>query len=400
LATEPTLPSLPRDGTVPRGGRDASSRRALVGNGDVTNLREWGGHPFFFLRAGLRNGLFQAGVAIHRERLPNRRLLWNATRPILLERPGGFQYSRSCRHRAWADRSAPDDITEYVSHFPLLPPVDMVREPVTYYLDATLHQNFESYIGRRLGKRIQAEAKARESEAYSASRFIVCWSRWCANDVQSFYGVPTEKVHVIPPGAGVDEDSVPEPVPWDGNLSPLRLGFIGVHWKRKGGPLLLEVATALQKMGYAVEVIVIGPPAASLPPHPALRSVGFVDKSRELPRFVELVRSLHFGCLLSSDEPFGVSNLECIRLGVPVIGTMVDGIPETVPPGAGLLVSPEQTGEEIAEVLSDILRRPEEYASMRRAAQEAAPLQSWNRTADSFLALLGEGALAHMRRPS
>jgi glycosyltransferase involved in cell wall biosynthesis len=365
------------------------SGRALVSFGDVNSERLWGGHPYFFLQAGRRNGLFHAGVRLHPERFRKRRLLWNALRPTLLERPGGFMYSRGYLHRAWADRDAPDDINEYVSHFSLLPPKDTVREPVTYYLDATIHQNFEAYFGRRVGKRIQAEALAREHEAFLAARFVVAWSRWCANDVESFYGVPPEKVRVIPPGAGVDDALVPAALPWDGNLSPLRLGFIGTGFERKGGPLLLDVATALQRMGYSVEVIVIGPPASTLPSHPALRATGFIDKSRDLPRFVDLVRSFHFGCLLSPrDEAFGVSNLECIRLGVPVVGTAVGGIPETVPTGAGLIVSAEQTGEEIAEVLDSLVRTPENYARMREAAQEVAGLQSWDRTADRFLNLL------------
>ena len=371
------------------GRRDSLSGRALVAYGDVNSMRVWGGHPYFFLQAGRRNGLFQAGVALHPERFRKRRLLWNALRPALFDRPGGFQYSPGYLNRVWADRDAPAEVKEYVSHFSLLPPKETVREAVTYYLDATLHQNFESYIGRRVGKRIQAEALAREHEAFQAARFVVAWSRWCANDVESFYGVSPEKIRIISPGAGVEDALVPAALPWDGNLSPLRLGFIGVGWERKGGPVLLDVATALQRMGYSVEVIVIGPPASTLPSHPALRAMGFIDKSRELPRFVDLVRSFHFGCLLSRrDEPFGVSNLECIRLGVPVVGTTVDGVPETVPTGAGLVVSTEQTGAEIAEVLDSLFRTPEKYASMRVAAQDVASLQSWSRTADRFLNLL------------
>jgi len=69
----------------------------------------------------------------------------------------------------------------------------------------------------------------------------------------------------------------------------------------------------------------------------------------------------------------------------------VDGVPETVPSGAGLLVGLEQTGEEIAELLAIILSKPEEYAGMRKAAQDASAYQSWNRAADRFLALLGDG---------
>jgi glycosyltransferase involved in cell wall biosynthesis len=364
------------------------SGRALVGLGDVNDVRHWGGHPYFFLKAGQRNGLFQAGIALHPERFRKRRLVWNALQLALLKPPGGIQYSQAYVRRVWADRNTPADIGEYVSHFPLVPPRDIVREPVVYYIDATLHQNFEGYVGRRIGKRLQAEALAREREAFLAARFVVGWSRWCANDVESFYGVSPDKVRVISPGAGVDETCLPAPAPWDGRLTPLRLGFIGEDWERKRGPVLLDVASALERMGYLVEVIVIGPPVSALPSHPALRAVGFVDKSRDLPRFVDLVRSFHFGCLLSRHEPFGVSNLECIRLGIPVIGTAVDGIPETVPDGAGFLVPAEESGEAIAERLSALIASPDEYARMRDAAQDASALQTWDRTAERFLALL------------
>ena len=91
-------------------------------------------------------------------------------------------------------------------------------------------------------------------------------------------------------------------------------------------------------MGHSVEVVVIGPAASELPKHPALRPMGFIHKARDLPRFVEVVRSFHFGCLLSHAEALGISTLECLRLGVPVIGTAVGGIVDAVPKDAGLLV--------------------------------------------------------------
>jgi hypothetical protein len=101
-------------------------------------------------------------------------------------------YSRAWLRALWADRRPPTGISEYVSHFQLLPRAEAVREPVSYYIDATLHQYFEHY-GRRLGKLIQAEARAREREAYHAARFVVCTSRWCADDVEVSYGVPAER---------------------------------------------------------------------------------------------------------------------------------------------------------------------------------------------------------------
>jgi glycosyltransferase involved in cell wall biosynthesis len=258
---------------------------------------------------------------------------------------------------------------------------------VSYYIDATMSQYFEEY-GRQLGRRIKGEALAREKEAYQAARFVVCMSRWCADDVEASYGISPEKVRVILPGANIDEASVPAPTAWDGSLVPLRLGFIGIDWERKGGPVLLDVATRLQTMGHPVEVVVIGHDASKLPSHPALRAMGFIDKARELPRFVELVRSFHFGCLLSRAEALGISTLECLRLGVPVIGTSVGGIVDTVPKDAGLLVPAERTGEHLADELAAVLETPGRYARMREAARIVAADQSWDRAAREYLALL------------
>jgi glycosyltransferase involved in cell wall biosynthesis len=363
------------------------SCRALVAYGDVNRLATWSGIPYFFLQAGRRNGLFQAGIALHPEQFRKRRLLWNASRPLTLDRPGGFMYSQAHLRDLWADRRAPSDISEYVSHFQPLPPTDVVREPVSYYIDATLHQYFEHYQ-RRLGSRIHEEALALEKEAYLAARFVVCMSRWCADDVKAFYGISSEKVRVILPGANIDEASVPVATKWDGKLSPLRLGLIGIDWERKGGPLLLDVATKLQRMGHPVEVVVIGPKASTLPSHPALRAMGFIDKARELSRFVELVRSFHFGCLLSRAEALGISILECLRLGIPVIGTAVGGIVDTVTDDTGLLMPAEPTSGRLTEELAAVLRKPERYARMRQAAQNDASNYSWNRSAREFLCLL------------
>jgi glycosyltransferase involved in cell wall biosynthesis len=364
------------------------SGRAVVAYGDVNSVGTWGGIPYHFLQAGRRNGLFQGGVAVHPERFRYRRLLWNALRPLTLNRPRGFQYSRAYLRDVWGDRDEPSGITEYVSFFQPLPPRDVVREPVSYYIDATMHQYFEDYR-RSLGKRIHAEALSREKEAYLAARFIVCMSRWCADDVTAFYGISPEKVRVILPGANIDEDSVPTATGWDGNLSPLRLGLIGIDWERKGGPILLDVATRLQKMGHSVEVVVIGPEASTLPSHPALRAIGFVDKGRDLSHFVELVRSFHFGCLVSHAEASGFSTLECLRLGVPVVVRDVGGLPENVPENAGLVLPAEQTGDRLVEELAAVLSEPERYARMRDAATKAASYYTWDRTANEFLGLLG-----------
>lgn len=64
MPSESFRPPLSRRGNLTHGRGDRSSRRALVGNGDVTDLREWDSHPLFFLRAGLRNGAADKFLAL------------------------------------------------------------------------------------------------------------------------------------------------------------------------------------------------------------------------------------------------------------------------------------------------------------------------------------------------
>jgi glycosyltransferase involved in cell wall biosynthesis len=349
---------------------DPDCKRALVAYGDANAVDTWSNIPYFFLQAGRRIGLFDAGVTLRPRRFRRRRILWNALRPLTLNRPCGYMYSRAHLHALWADRRAPSGIGEYVSHIQSLPPRESVREPVSYYIDATMRQYFDDY-GRSLGRRIRAEAVAREKEAYEAARFVVCMSRWCAEDVKASYGISPAKVRVIRPGANIHDESVPAAAVWDGSLAPLRLGFIGIDWERKGGPVLLDAAARLQRMGHSVEVVVIGPDASELPQHPALRPIGFIHKARELPRFVEVVRSFHFGCLLSHAEALGISTLECLRLGVPVIATAVGGIVDTVPRGAGLLMPGRPRVPYVAR--DQRLRRRGSRAATRRADLRTKP---------------------------
>lgn len=366
------------------------SRRALVATGSVESVATFSGTPYHFLLAGRRAGFLHHGVELQWP--PGwraRRLLWNAASPLRLEGPGGFLVHTQSIEALWRTRGPSQDIEEWLSFFPLLPPRSCIHEPVSYYLDATLQQNFQEY-GYRVGHRTRRDALAREREAYEAAERIVCFSRWCADSLVRDYGIAPADLRVIGPGANLDETLVPAPAEWDGNLSPLRLGFIGVDWKRKGLPELLDTATLLAARGRAVEVVVIGPDPAALPRHASLRPLGFVSKASDALRFIEILRMFHFGCLLSRIDASPISLTECLRLGVPVIGTDVGGIRELVPEGAGIVVPPKGAAGHLADELDLTIANPERYAALRSAAAQSAPYFSWDRAVAEFEAAFKE----------
>ena len=129
----------------------------------------------------------------------------------------------------------------------------------------------------------------------------------------------------------------------------------------------------------------VGPATKELPPHPLVRSLGFIDKSKDTQKFIKLVRSLHFGCLFSSVEAFGISNRECLRLGVPVLATRVGGIPDTVPEGLGFLFEPGSSPAAIADLLKSFVDNPSTYHSLRQRVVAHAEEFSWQKTVRNFI---------------
>nr|MDJ0596563.1 glycosyltransferase family 4 protein [Pleurocapsa sp. MO_226.B13] len=194
------------------------------------------------------------------------------------------------------------------------------------------------------------------------------------------------KVHVVLPGASIDENLI-EPTNFNSvsPLNPLRLGFIGQDWQRKRLSFLLQVAEVLAQKNIAVEVVVIGPHPQDLPVHPLLKSIGFINKQKEMKRFIKLVRSFHFGCLFSSVEGQGQSILESLRLGVPVLGANAGGIPDGIPEGLGYLFDLDSTPETVANLLESFVIQPDSYWQLRQRVSDRAEEFSWANTVHKFI---------------
>jgi glycosyltransferase involved in cell wall biosynthesis len=372
--------------------------------GDPNQIMTWSGTPYFFLQAGKRHGFLHAGIPLKPANLWLRRLIWNLGCLISRGETGGFQYSEVFLHAVGRNVDCGSGNDEIVSHFPLLPPLQQKYQSVNLYIDATLRQNFVDYeLYKVVGKRVMLEALARERAQYERADRIVCMSQWAAASVVEDCAVPRGKVHVIHPGASLCEDDISaqeEQATGEDELRPLRLGFVGRDWRRKGLPFLLQVVDELQRNSIPVELIVVGPPPADLPRHTSIRAVGFIDKASEMRRFIDLIRSFHFGCLASSADASPIANLECLRLGVPVVARRVGGIADTVGEDSGCLFGLEASAGEVAEQLATFVRDPSRYHQLRDRISARAPHFSWDRTVREFIALwLGSDALCYRRIP-
>ncbi len=168
------------------------------------------------------------------------------------------------------------------------------------------------------------------------------------------------------------------------------LGFLGKDWDRKGGPFLIKIAHALQLRGIPTEIRAIGPDPSELPQDSALKGLGFINKQIETSRFVSELRSWHFGMLFSTAEAAPRSNLECLRLGIPVLSHDVGGIASTMPDaGCGHLFPPHPSVDEVADWIASSINPYHNYLRWRINLSHRWEEFTWDAAMDKLSNILG-----------
>jgi D-inositol-3-phosphate glycosyltransferase len=220
-------------------------------------------------------------------------------------------------------------------------------------------------------------------------------------------GVPNERMTVIP--SGVDAETF-SPA---GSAAPREPGrprilSVGRLVRRKGFQDLIE---AMPLIPEAECVIVGGPPLDELDTDPEVRRLrslaqrhGVADRVRlvgavpreEMPYWY---RSADVLVAAPWYEPFGLTPLEAMACGVPVVGTAVGGLVDTVHDGVtGDLVPPRDPavlGATVAALLADRERR---FGYASAAVDRIRRHYLWSRAADQLTGVYQQ--VAHLSRPT
>lgn len=264
------------------------------------------------------------------------------------------------------------------------------------YIDGTLDEYFGDYRAFDTAKFDEMEmrqALAIEQEGYASCRKIVVMSKRSAANIAQRYDVAQRKIHIVPPGANIPErlleklDSRP-----DRRRRPDRgtliIGFIGLFPERKGLPTIAEAVRLLRGAGYDTQLHVIGKCPPEIAERDGIIHFGLIDKRVEMDRFIEIIRNVDIGCMLSHAELAGIALLEFLRMGVPIIATDVGGIPDIVELGAGHLVSPDISPGELAQRLARMLDDPERLAELQENAWGRRHNASWRRAVQELKRVL------------
>jgi glycosyltransferase involved in cell wall biosynthesis len=255
------------------------------------------------------------------------------------------------------------------------------------YIDGTLGEYFDNYRGfdnTNYDESAMSQARAVEVDGYAACRKIVAMSKRSAAHLIQHCNVQQDKIHIVPPAAniperlleGLEHQRPPNRRP-TANL--LVVGFIGIYPERKGLPTIAGAVQLLRQTGYAVHLHVIGKCPAEIARQDGVTYFGLIDKRVDIRRFIEIVRDIDIGCMLSRAELTGIALLEFLRMGIPVIATDVGGIPDIIDLGAGELVSSEVSAEELAQLLARMIDEPDRLRALRARAWHRRHNASWRR---------------------
>ena len=205
-------------------------------------------------------------------------------------------------------------------------------------------------------------------------------------------GVPREQITLIPSGVDSAHFTPHGPAAPKGPLA--RVLCVGRLVERKGYADLIK---ALPAVPHAECVIVGGPPAAELDGDPVARklralaaSVGVAERVRlvggvpreEMPRWY---RSADVLACPAWYEPFGLTPLEAMACGVPVVAYAVGGFTDTVVEGVTGHLVPPRDHRALATTLRRMLREPSRLMAYGTAAVDRArSCYSWRRTAEQL----------------
>jgi glycosyltransferase involved in cell wall biosynthesis len=226
--------------------------------------------------------------------------------------------------------------------------------PTLISLDATprLFDRVGLTYGHRRNLEVVEMVKRRLNErAFASATRLVTWCQWAAYSLVEDYGVPLDKINVIPPGVDLN---LFRPSLLGKQSERVRILFVGGQFERKGGHDLLEAARGL---GDQVELdIVTGPEAPAIPVGVRARvHHGLKPQSEKL---VALYRAADIFVLPSRGDCMPQAVIEAIACGLPVVATRVGAIPEMVTDGVNGYLVPAREPRALAEAIGALVRYP------------------------------------------
>jgi D-inositol-3-phosphate glycosyltransferase len=236
----------------------------------------------------------------------------------------------------------------------------------------------------------------RSLRAYGRLLPVSCY---CRAESAAYWGLPQERVDVVPNGVNLDQFSPRHEAgarERDGIEGPVVL-YLGRICRQKGSDTLLTAAERLREQGVSVSVLLAGPIGGF---DSAARAEETAEWERRIAaagaHWLGRVSDSRLAGLLTMADVFvmptrelemqGMAALEAQACGTPVVASDHGGLPETVPDGCGVRF-PSGDASALADALASLLADESARSAYSAVGLEHARSLSWERIVDRLMPL-------------
>ncbi len=247
---------------------------------------------------------------------------------------------------------------------PALAPVAFAAQVIT------VHDLAFERVPERFDRGFRTYAHLAHRAAAHRAGAVICVSDTTARDVQELWGVPAERVVVAPHGPGQELAVVSD-------REPTHFLYVGDEEPRKDVGTLLAAYARYREGGQSpLDLVLAGSVSATGP--------GILEERQPTTaRLGKLYAGAAALVHTSLYEGFGLTLLEAMRAGVPVIAAQVAGAVEVC--GDAVRYAQPQDAPSFADAMAEIADQPRLRAELAERGRERAKRFSWDDCARAHL---------------
>jgi glycosyltransferase involved in cell wall biosynthesis len=215
-----------------------------------------------------------------------------------------------------------------------------------------------------------------EHGIYEHATINFTWSSNISKSIIEQYHIPANKVVFAGVGSNIDTQNLSLD---NDNYHNKNILFVGIDWKRKGGPDLLNAFQEVLKKHPDAHLTIVG----SVPEHNIsnCETIGKIS----IDKVGKYFSKASIFCLPTTMEPFGVAFIEALYHKLPIVATNIGAIPDFVKSGEnGYLVEPGDV-QALAQSLDSLLCDPIMCKAFgQKGYARAIANYSWDKVAEKM----------------
>lgn len=225
------------------------------------------------------------------------------------------------------------------------------------------------------------------------SKHILTVSQVSAQDIAADFGVPRDRMRIVPVGVDVDRFRPRETPRVPGRI----VAIMSADVPLKGMPVLIDALAGLPRDAWS-ELVVVGTPSEATGKR--LADAGLVDRvmfrsGLTDDELAELIASASLQVIPSRYEGFSIPAIEAMACGTPVAASHVGALPDLLADGVGRLV-PVGDAAALGTTIAQVLASPADAERMGTAGRtRAVTTYSWRAvaraTADVYAEVIAAG---------